>query len=463
VTLATAADGAFNNIVLTAASASSLNLNASGLTLDSITATGTGGNDVLTGGAQADTLTGGNGNDSITGNGGNDSLVGGDGDDTLVAEDTDALIDGGNNTDTVRFGAAVTAANLADADLVNVELVSITNTNNAAYDFSSQTEALTITGNTGNDTITGGSAADTLTGGAGDDTVFGGSGNDVITSGTGNVRLEGGDNDDTFNLANNISSADTVDGGNGTDTLNMANSNGNWADNVSNVEVINWTNQDGLDDDLTTVDGLIAPGATLTINMIGNSTSEYIIDGSAETDGKFVIQVDASAAGSDADTLTGGGGDDTISGGDGADTLTGNGGADVLNGGDGIDTLNGGAGADTLAGGAGADVLDGGANADVYVFATGIIVLGQDTVGTAAGLKTVLDATDLDTTNIGNRVIVWEKSATTVGVAIISNTDTDNDNDFTVEELLEFTGFADQAAVDAFIGGLTAARFDLFA
>ncbi|MCF8487281.1 MAG: hypothetical protein K9G71_18975, partial [Rhodobacteraceae bacterium] len=110
-------------------------------------------------------------NDVIIGGLGADTLRGGAGDDSLSATDTDAMIDGGSGTDTVLFNAAVSAANLLDADLVAVENVEITNAGNAAYDFSAQTEALTITGFTGADTITGGSAADSIVGGNGDDVI----------------------------------------------------------------------------------------------------------------------------------------------------------------------------------------------------------------------------------------------------------------------------------------------------
>ena len=77
------------------------------------------------------------------------------------------------------FTAAVTAANLVDADLGNVENISISG--EFAFDFSAQTEALTITsgnditnvtGSAGANTITTGTAADIILGGAAADTIW---------------------------------------------------------------------------------------------------------------------------------------------------------------------------------------------------------------------------------------------------------------------------------------------------
>ena len=149
------------------------------------------GNDTLIGSAQADYLSGGSGLDFLSGGAGADILDAGSGNDILVAEDTDTLIDGGTHSsggaDIVRFAAAVSATNLLDADLINVEAIEITNTAGARYDFSAQTEALVITGNIGNDIILGGRGKDTinLTAGGNDRLVLGSSlatnGSDTIS------------------------------------------------------------------------------------------------------------------------------------------------------------------------------------------------------------------------------------------------------------------------------------------
>ena len=114
---------------------------------------------------------------TINAGGGADTIIGGAGNDTIIAEATDTLVDGGAGDDSVKYGAAVSSA-IADSALVNVENIEITNTNDATYDFSKQTEDLKITGNTGKDTIKGGSGNDVITGGAGADTITGGDGAD---------------------------------------------------------------------------------------------------------------------------------------------------------------------------------------------------------------------------------------------------------------------------------------------
>jgi len=63
---------------------------------------------------------------------------------------------------------------------------------------SSQSQAMFISGQAGNDTITGGSGNDRLLGGAGNDTINGGAGNDLIVGGTGTDTLTGGAGNDVF-------------------------------------------------------------------------------------------------------------------------------------------------------------------------------------------------------------------------------------------------------------------------
>ena len=155
------------------------------------------------------TIRGGSHDDIIIGAKGVDKLYGGDGDDTLVAQDSDALIDGGANTseggvtgkDTVQFATSVSAAKLLDLDLVNVEVIEITNLGNARYDFSVQTEALEIDGGTGNDTIIGGRGDDTIQGGGGADSLAGGAGADQIHGDAGADTLTGGAGADVFHFA----------------------------------------------------------------------------------------------------------------------------------------------------------------------------------------------------------------------------------------------------------------------
>ena len=259
-------------------------------------------------GAQSESLDirGNNGSDTITGGSGADTLYGGAGNDWLLAADTDALIDGGSGVDTVQFAAAVTQANLADADLVNVEKVEITNEGGAAYDFGAQTEGLTITGSSGNDSILGSSHADSIRGGNGDDSLTGNAGADTLL---------GGDGDDTLVAEDGDA---RIDGGAGNDTVVFR--------------------------------------AAVSANKLTDSrllgVEKVVIDSASTASYDFSAQAEALS----------------VTGSDVADGITGTRSADSLDGGAGSDTLKGGAGADTIVGGAGADVIDGGAGADIFVY-----------------------------------------------------------------------------------------------
>jgi Ca2+-binding RTX toxin-like protein len=181
--------------------------------------TGNTGNDTITGGLGNDTITGGSGNDSLSGGDGINSLSGGDGDDTFVVKGTDSVDGGAGTTDIVKFANSVSAFDFFDTDLVNVETIMLTNTGSATYDFSVQTEALTITGGTGVANITGGTGADTITGGTGADSITGGTGADSITGGSGADTLNGGDGADTITGGDG---ADSMTGGNGADIFVFA-------------------------------------------------------------------------------------------------------------------------------------------------------------------------------------------------------------------------------------------------
>ena len=65
--------------------------------------TGTGGNDILLGGATAETINGGDGNDHINGGYGNDILTGGNGNDLLKGRFGDDMLTGGAGQDTLYY------------------------------------------------------------------------------------------------------------------------------------------------------------------------------------------------------------------------------------------------------------------------------------------------------------------------------------------------------------------------
>ncbi|HWA92322.1 MAG TPA: bluetail domain-containing putative surface protein [Rhizomicrobium sp.] len=182
-----------------------------------------------------------------------------------------------------------------------------------------------LNGTTGNDVFN-------MTRG-GDDTVHAGDGNDVIWMGaklTAADRIDGGAGDDKITLSGDYSSGLVFD-----------------ADTFTSIERLFL--KAGHDYNFTMNDANVAADERLTINAHGlKAANSLTFDGSAEMDGRFVIN-----AGAGDDTLTGGhkadifdlskGGDDTALGGDGNDQfdlgakLTA---ADRIDGGAGLDTLS---------------------------------------------------------------------------------------------------------------------------
>ncbi len=248
---------------------------------------GLAGLDSLVGGEDNDTLSGGDGHDTLEGGLGSDKLIGGAGNDVLAADDSDALIDGGTGSDKVQFADGIFAANLLDKDLVNVEVVEITNIGDASYDFSAQTEALTIRGDIGNDSITGGKGVDQLYGGDGDD--------ELVARDT-DARIDGGAGEDTVKFSTAVS-----------------------VRNLSDFDLV----------------GIEA----VAITSKGNARYDF----SVQTES---LEIDG---GTGKDTIIGGIASDSITGGGGADSLSGGAGNDTITGGVGNDTLTGGRGADTFA------------------------------------------------------------------------------------------------------------------
>jgi Ca2+-binding RTX toxin-like protein len=200
----------------------------------------------------------------------------------------------------------------------------------------------------------------------GNDDLGGTSGDDVfILVQGGNDTVSGGGGNDVFRFGAAFTAADHVDGGTGTDTVVLT---GDYsagvafaADTMTNVEVLSLVGDYGYN--LTTNDATVALGATLTVRANGIGTGHALtFDGSAETDGRFLIYAGA--------------GDDTITGGGIADIFH------LEKGGN--DTAHGGGGNDAFYLGSSftsADQIDGGA--------------GTDTVSLIGGAAVVFDATTM--------------------------------------------------------------------
>jgi len=167
----------------------------------------------------------------------------------------------------------------------------------------------------------------------------------------GNDTASGGAGNDTFNMDGSLNAGDRLDGGADKDTVVL---HGDYSaglvfdgQTIQNIEVLRL--RAGFDYNLTTADGNVAAGGKLTINaaQLGGA-NHFTFDGSAETDGRFVIY--------------GGAGDDTITGGAKADIFhLENGGGDIVDGGGGNDILY--LGANFAAG----DQIDGGSGDDTVV------------------------------------------------------------------------------------------------
>ena len=122
------------------AGTAALNINAAAVTSGLIitgnaganTLTGTDFADTLIGNAGADQLIGGDGNDTLVGGAGRDTVQGGAGDDVVRLASTaefaaGELIDGGDDTDTLRYTGTVAATLMLTAGVTNIEQVQIAN------------------------------------------------------------------------------------------------------------------------------------------------------------------------------------------------------------------------------------------------------------------------------------------------------------------------------------------------
>lgn len=234
----------------------------------------------------------------LTGNDGSDNLIGDAGNDTLGGDQTDAIIDGGADSDVLEISSSFITVN--DAQVANLETVNMTAAK-LALNLSNQTEgfnvngyllgASTIVGGLGSDSIVGGNGADVLAGGIGVDTILGGYGADTLLGDQGDAILDGGADNDVLQVSSAF--------------------------------------LDVSDNQLRNIESVFLTATAVSLNL------------SKQTEG---LVVNGFALG--ASTIVGGAGSDYISGGTGADLLTGSGGADTIIGGAAVDTISGGEGDD---------------------------------------------------------------------------------------------------------------------
>ncbi|TXI18690.1 MAG: calcium-binding protein [Nitrosomonas sp.] len=408
--------------------------------------TGGAANDSITGGSGNDMLAGGNGNDNIAAGMGDDTVFGGAGNDTFTFAVVTGLasadiVDGGSGTDTVVLtgNIAFTATDEFD-NVQNIEAIILGNTDT---DVSIITQdALVAAGATLTLSNAGNSGVLAFDGRAetnGNFIITGGSGNDGIAGGSVNNTLNGGDGDDTFTfVAGTGLTTDTVNGGTGTDTVMLTGTTAVTAtqfNNVSNIETIALPDMVNTAVTITTANGLVAAGATLTVSNSANA-GVLTFNGAAELDGAFAI-----TGGSAHDTISGGSGNDILRGGEGNDTLTAGLGNDTLDGGDDNDTFRFAA----VTGLTNADNVDGGTGTDIVVLTgntafsavtdfdnvqhieaitlgntnTAVTITTQDTLVAAGAVLTLTTAT--------TGGLTFNGAAETDGVFNITSSGTSND------------------------------------
>ncbi len=387
----------------------------------------------MDGNAGADTLVGGAQNDILTGGDGVDYLYGGDDDDILIAQDTDGKIDGGANNltgglDVARFASSVSAVNLTNAKLVEIEQVEITNTlTDASYDFSAQTEALIIVGGSRADTITGTQDWDTF-----------------VVSAT-----------------SDVDAGESYDGVAGTDTLSVADGTVDLSGLVSltSVEVIT------LGSGAKTFAASALTGDTIAVS----GTATLTVNGTAAGD-TINLSGLALSGGITAATINGLDGDDVITGTSGADTITGGTGADAITVGAGANVIvigNADSGvtvatADSIADFTAATVnflmgVAGNATASTGNY---VEVADADYAGNFAAILTALNtaAATLAATSSETELFVFAADTQAVaGVGATGYLGNDTDGNGTIDQVIILTGINNNGAISAadIIGSLS--------
>jgi Ca2+-binding RTX toxin-like protein len=276
--------------------------------------TGSSAADILIGNNQANVIQGAAGNDLIIGNGGNDDL------------------DGGGETDTVSYRR--------DPGAVKVNLA-----NQEASDGFGSTDTVknieNVIGSAFADTITGDRNANTMIAGDGNDLVSGNEGDDQLDSQAGRFdNLLGGDGNDILRDRDGI---DSAQGGNNNDTIDIAFAN-DWVNPNSQRRSENKISGGYGDDTVTVTMNHADFFISLSSDEPGNSTSQ---DGNDTVTLQGTYKQSAIDLGGGNDTFNGGVGDDTVVAGTGNDWVAGSEGNDQLRGQQGNDTLDGGNSIDT--------------------------------------------------------------------------------------------------------------------
>ena len=360
---------------------------------NAINLTGNKYNNYVAGNAGNNILNGGAGNDTLNGKGGTDTLIGGTGNDLFIINSANDMVveQVGGGTDTVQSDVSYTLGAGQEIE----RLYARTTSNTTAITLTGNAFANEIIGNAGNNVLDGGAGNDSLYGGLGNDTLKGGDGNDYLEGGEGKDALYGGAGNDTYVVDD---ASDTVyeDVGGGSDTvfttvsyrltagqaietLQARDVNSTLAISLTGNEFDNFIAGNAGDNTLYGGDGndtLNGKGGTDRL-VGGDGNDIYVVDSLSDkvierdgggtdtvqsdvsytlTNGQEIERLHARTASSTAAI--------TLSGNDYANEIIGNAGNNILNGGGGNDGLYGGLGNDTLKGGESNDYLDGGEGKD---------------------------------------------------------------------------------------------------
>lgn len=329
---------------------------------------GTSAKDTLTGDGLANLISAGEGDDTISGGGGADTLDGGDGNDELIVDDSDALVDGGADSDVLKYAADVTfltdelanietATPTADGADLTVASADVKGTNNIASfngftggdveqlivvgtdsaDALDYSTGLTITD--GQLVVNAGADNDSVTGTPGADVLNGDAGHDLLTGGAGADSLSGGDGNDVMVVAgtSDIASGESYDGGADSDTLSVtADTDFTGVSTLTSVETITTTAGVAL-----TFDAAALTGDTIAVNGTGDNGGETLtVNGTGDADEIDLGDVTLDTNDIAGATINAGGDDDTVTGTNGADTVSGGAGADEIDGGAGTDLIS---------------------------------------------------------------------------------------------------------------------------
>ncbi|MDH4394681.1 MAG: hypothetical protein QE278_03290 [Limnobacter sp.] len=462
--------------ITTQATATSLTVNGSGLTV-AATVTATNNADSITTGSGADTINAGAGNDTITAGAGNDELTGAGGNDTFnIDAGTDTIKDlsesdvlkvsngaTANATVTAAFTATNATQNDGTATLTsngfNVDLSAVTaGTNGFTVSNTSATQGVTIKGSAKADVLTSGTAGDNLTGGLAADTLnLGGAGTaDDKSIDTVNYTASGETGTGTFVNAGSTANMDVINNLGANDLIKLyqgvLNANVDPTISTSYLTATTANNLALIRGSYNEAEKKFTAGAGFNDNdyMLqwadGTTINSTIINNLGTT--KFKLNVDKANS-----TVSVVGDGETITGTADADTLNGKAG-DTLTGAGGNDTFNATAGTVTVTDLSAGDILNVSAGATANASVTAAFTATKDTQnnGTAT-LSTNGFAVDL-TNAAGTNGFSITNTSTTQGANIIGSTKADTVVGSAANDTLTSGGGADiltgNAGVDTY-------------